>query len=66
MIQICFDFILSPTESIAVKAHALELLSKFIKQYPELKAELKATIEHQLPKTTAAFHARAKRIQKLL
>ncbi|MCW3085493.1 MAG: hypothetical protein JWP12_2859 [Bacteroidetes bacterium] len=65
-ITICFDFILSPTETVAVKVFALEVLSNLIKQYPELKNELKAAIEDQLPKTTAAFHSRAKKVLKKL
>ncbi len=65
-ITICFDFILSRTETVAVKVFALEVLSGLMKQYPELKNELKAAIEDQLPKTTAAFHSRAKKILKKL
>jgi hypothetical protein len=62
LIDACFDFILSPDEAVALKVHSMQVLANFCKQHPELKIELKAAIEDQLPKTTAAFFARAKRI----
>ena len=64
VVNICFDFILSKTEPVAVKTLSLEVLSNIVKQYPELKEELKAAIEDQLPKTSVAFHARAKHVLK--
>jgi len=64
LINVCFDLILSPTETVAVKTHALQTIANISKQHTELKNELKAAIEDQLPKTTAAFHARAKNILK--
>ncbi len=66
LINVCFDLILSPTETVAVKTHALQTIANIAKQHPELIKELKTVIEDQLPKTTAAFHARAKHILKEL
>lgn len=65
-VTICFDFILSPAETVAVKALSLDILFKFIKNYPELKNELKAAIEDQLPKTTIAFQSKGNKILKKL
>lgn len=65
-VNICFDFILSPDEPVAVKVLSLEILSNIAKQYPELKNEIIAAIEDQLPKTTVAFHSRAKKVIKKL
>jgi hypothetical protein len=65
-VNICFDFILSPSETVAVKVLSLEILSKFIQEYPELKNELKAAIEDQLPKTTIAFRSKGSKILKKL
>ncbi|MCE3280230.1 MAG: hypothetical protein K0S44_2421 [Bacteroidetes bacterium] len=62
MVEICFDFILSPTETVAVKVLSLDILSKLIKEYPDLKNELKAAIEDQIPKTTIAFQAKGKKL----
>ncbi|HEX8517663.1 MAG TPA: hypothetical protein VF868_15805 [Bacteroidia bacterium] len=63
-VTICFDFIMSPSETVAVKVLSLEILSHLAKEYPELKEEIKAVIEDQLPKTTIAFRARAKKVLK--
>jgi UDP:flavonoid glycosyltransferase YjiC (YdhE family) len=64
LIALCFDLLLSANETVVVKVHAMQAIANLAKEYPELKHELKATIENQLPKTTAAFHARAKHILK--
>ncbi len=64
LIDICFEFILSPSEAVAVKVHAMQIIANLAKQYPPLKGELKSVINQQLPKSTAAFSARAKRILK--
>lgn len=66
LITTCFDFILSPTETVAVKTFSLQVLANIAKEEPELINEIKLVIEDQLPKTTAAFHSRAKKILKNL
>ena len=66
LVDICFNFILSPTETVVVKVHALQCIANLAKEHPELIPELKSAIENQLPKTTAAFHARAKMVMKQL
>ncbi|MGQ0828638.1 MAG: hypothetical protein ACT4ON_09610 [Bacteroidota bacterium] len=66
LINVCFELILSPTETVAVKVHALQAITNIAKLHSELKNELKAAIEDQLSKTTAAFHARTKNILKEL
>lgn len=65
-VGICFDFILSPSEKVAVKVFSLELLSHLVREYPELKNEMIAAIDDQLPKTTIAFRARANKVLKKL
>ena len=64
LVGLCFDLILSKKGMVAVKVHALQVVANIANEHPELKAELKAAIEDQLPKTTAAFHARAKHVLK--
>ena len=65
-LDICFEFILSPYETVAVKVYALEVAGNIAKEHPELISELKAVIKDQLPKTTAAFSARARLVLKTL
>ncbi|MFY9307439.1 MAG: hypothetical protein WAQ28_00170 [Bacteroidia bacterium] len=64
IVNTCFEFLLSPDETVAVKVFAMQIIANIAKQHPELQDELKAVIEDQLPKSSAAFHARAKRILK--
>ena len=66
LITICFDFVLSKTETVAVKANAMQCIANIAKQHREIIPELKAAIEDQLPKTSKAFHARAGMILKEL
>jgi hypothetical protein len=66
LLNVCFNLMLSPTETVVVKVHSMQAIANITKQHPEIEQELKAAIEDQLPKTTAAFHARAKHILKEL
>ncbi len=62
LLDICFHFIVSPAETVAVKVHAMQIIANLAKEHPEIKGELKSVIEDQLPKTTVAFALRAKRV----
>ncbi|HRA12962.1 MAG TPA: hypothetical protein PKX31_14895 [Chitinophagaceae bacterium] len=66
VMNICFDFIISPTEKPAIKAFSLTVLENLSKEYPEIKQELKTVIEDRWDYETAAFHSRAKKILKNL
>ncbi len=62
LMNICFEYISSPDEAVAVKAFALTVLDNLSKQYPEIKSELKTTIEDRWDYESAAFKSRAKKI----
>ena len=66
LVNICFDFMLSPDASLAIKVFSLQCIGNVAKEQPELIPELKAAIEDQLPKTTVGFHARARLVLKEL
>lgn len=66
VMDICFNYIHSPAENVAVKAFALTVLDNLSKQYPEIKPELKTIIEDRWDYETAAFHSRARKILKKL
>jgi hypothetical protein len=66
LIEVCFDLILSKTETVAVRTEAMQCVSNIAKDYPTIANELKMVIADQLPKTTKAFHSRAKHILKVL
>jgi hypothetical protein len=64
VMDICFGYVASPTEAVAVKAFSLTVLGNLSKQYPEIIPEIKLLIENQLPHQTAAFKSRAKAFLK--
>ncbi len=66
LVDICYDFMLAPEETVVVKVHAMQVIANIARLHPALKGELKSVIEDQLPKNTAAFSARARRIWKEL
>ena len=64
VMNIAFDYIISPSENPAIKAFSLSVLENLSKQYPEIKQELKTIIEDRWEIESAAFRSRAKRILK--
>ncbi|MEO6903085.1 MAG: hypothetical protein ABI315_08025 [Bacteroidia bacterium] len=64
LIDVCFNLILSNTETVVVKTEAMQCISNIAKEHPAIANELKLVIMDQLPKTTAAFHLRAEHILK--
>ena len=60
----CFKFLTDPKETIAVRVFAMTVLANLAKIYPEIKTELKTTIEEVLrQKASAGFRARAKKLE---
>lgn len=66
VMDICFGFLESPKEAMAIKAFSMTVLANLAKDYPEIKTELKLIIEDQLPHQTAGFKSRAKKTLKQL
>jgi hypothetical protein len=64
IMDICFRYLSSSDEPVAIKAFALTILHNFSKQYPEIKNEIKLIIEERWAHETAAFHSRAKKFLK--
>lgn len=64
VMDICFSYVASPKEAVAVKAFSLTVLGNLAKLYPEILPEIKLLIEVQLPNQTAAFKTRAKHFLK--
>lgn len=60
--EICFNYIASPKEAVAIKAFSLAILGKLAKKYTEIIPEIKLLIEDQVMHQTAAFKSRAKKI----
>jgi len=62
LMDICFGFVASPAEPVAVKAFSITILGNLAKKYPEILPELKVLIEDQLPHQSTAFKSRAKKL----
>lgn len=66
VLELCFDFLQSKKEPVAVKVFSMTVIANLVKNEPDLKKELKIIIEDQLPYTTAAFASRARKVLKQL
>ena len=64
VMEICFQYLASPAEAVAIKAFSLTVLNNLSKKYPEIIGEIKLLIEEQLPYQSAAFKSRAKLFMK--
>ncbi len=63
IMTLCFNYVASVTESIAIKAYALTVLHKLAECYPEIIPEIKLLIDDQ-PRRSAAFTSRANKLLK--
>lgn len=66
LVNVCFDLMLSSSEMVVVKVHAMQALANMAQLHPELKTELKTVIQELAPNNTAAFKARARHVLKKL
>lgn len=66
VIDLCFRYLQSKDEPVAVKVFSMTVLSRLVKRHPDLRRELRIIIEDQLPYATAGFISRAGRIFKEL
>ena len=64
VMDICFNYISSPTEAVAIKAFSITVLQNLAKKYPEIVNELKLVIEERWDYETVAFKTRAKKLLK--
>lgn len=64
IMDLCFNYLESPTEPLAVKVFSMTVLANLAKKYREIIPELKLLIEDQLPHQTTGFKSRANKIIK--
>jgi hypothetical protein len=60
IMDICFHYLQSPTEAVAVKVFSIKVLGNLAKKYPDIIPEIILIIEEQLPHQAPAFKRRAK------
>lgn len=63
VIDLLFRWVEDPTVSVHIKTNAVTVLSRLVKEYPDLKNELVIVLEYQLDKNLVSFKSLA---QKLL
>jgi len=64
VMDLCFRYISTPGEAVAVKAFSLSVLANLSKRYPEIIPEIKLIIEENYDRETAAFRSRAREFLK--
>lgn len=64
--DVCFGYLASGVEPIAIKAFSMTVLLKVARRYPDIKNELKMLIEHQLIDASPATLNRGQKVLKEL
>jgi hypothetical protein len=63
VMNICFEFLADPQETIAVRCFSMTALDNLAKKYPEIRQEIMLIVADQLQHATSAgFRSRAKRV----
>ncbi len=63
-IDTCFKFFNDKKQPVAVRCFSMTVLANLCKKYPEMKHELKISIEESIPHAMTGFLARARRTLK--
>lgn len=64
--RVCFDYLASPNEPIAVRVFSMTVLGNIAQKEPDLKHELQLVIKQHLTYGGAAFCSRAKKVMKMI
>ncbi len=60
--EMCFRFINSGKEAIAIKAYSIGILDKIGDEIPEIRQELKLVLQDLMPYESAGFQSRARKV----
>lgn len=66
IMNVCFNYLSDPNQTIAVRCNSMTVLLNLSKQYPEIKNELRLIINGNLKSSSAGFAARSKKVLKEL
>jgi hypothetical protein len=66
VITICFDWLTSVKESVAVKMFSMEILYRISQEEPGIKKELTDSIEMRMPEESPGFRSHGKKLLKKL
>jgi len=62
LLNVCFDIIADSNKAIAVKANAMQILSRMAIEEPDIRHELKETIRYQMEEATPGFRSQARKV----
>ena len=65
IMDICFGYLASPKEAVAIKVFSLIVLGNLAKKYPEIIPEIKVLIEEQMSHQSIGFRGRANKLLKI-
>jgi hypothetical protein len=63
---VCFEWLASAKEPVAVKVFSMSVLANIAKEEPDLKNEIRILIDLQMPTGSAGFKSRGKRVLRQL
>ena len=66
LVDVCFKFLISKEEPVAVKVFAMTVLTTIAKQNPDLKHEIKIVIEDMIPYGSPGIRVRGKKMLREL
>ena len=64
--DLCFVWLQSPDIPVAIKVHCMQILANIAARHPDLAVELRTVISEQIPRNSAGFASRGRKILKLL
>lgn len=66
LMNLCFEWLVAPKESVAVKMYAMEILYRMSESEPALKRELADSIEWRMQEETPGFRSKGRKLLVLL
>ena len=62
MVDLCFRWMQSSEVPVAIKVHCMQIIDNISEQYPDLARELQSVINEQIPRNSAGFASRGRKI----
>ena len=63
LVDVCFEWLAKDDKPVAVKVFSMQIIANIIHIYPELKNEFLEILDEQIPRNTAGFKSRARKIK---
>jgi len=64
MVDLSFRWLQSPDTPVAIKVHCMQILANITERHPDLAEELRTVIMEQIPRNSAGFSSRGRKILK--